>query len=346
MVGACSMSTSNSTFRRGLSPAFLDALEKLAEDDQKGRWWQDVLARPDLILAVRGNYLNVYYQGGSLYKIEYKNGRVTPLTHFKYLVRNVQKYISISEQLQFNIGNFNPIHQRYEGTKTLKEMMTAVQTYTGQEKELLHSLIIASPNVIDVEVSIEQAPNEPTVSEQEIGSNDGGEAMAAEEPDAKSKYKQDRLDVVSLEEGENGLCVLAFHEAKMLSNPDLKSKDEPKIVGQMKRYRRTIAHHETEILKSYEHVCHDLLRLYVLRAARCSAAKPLDPLIKRVAKKEVSLRIDPKPRLLIFGYDADQRDGSLKKISDSLKEKGLAAYAVGNPKGAKATPAFKKKTVE
>ncbi len=48
-------------FMRGLSPEFVRALEALAKSKQS--WWRDVLEDKGLIIAVRNQYLNVYWQG-------------------------------------------------------------------------------------------------------------------------------------------------------------------------------------------------------------------------------------------------------------------------------------------
>lgn len=46
-----------SEFDRALSAAFI---AKLAAEARRDGWWADVLADPKLIVALRGNYLNVY----------------------------------------------------------------------------------------------------------------------------------------------------------------------------------------------------------------------------------------------------------------------------------------------
>ncbi len=70
-------------FKKGLSDAFLTALEDLA---QKGGWWADVLGDRDLVIAVRDESLNVYWQGQSLFRIGFKAGAITATTHPKYLI--------------------------------------------------------------------------------------------------------------------------------------------------------------------------------------------------------------------------------------------------------------------
>jgi hypothetical protein len=48
-----------SKFDRAIDPAFI---AKLAVEAKKEGWWADVLADPKLLIALRGNYLNVYWR--------------------------------------------------------------------------------------------------------------------------------------------------------------------------------------------------------------------------------------------------------------------------------------------
>ncbi|GAB6841704.1 hypothetical protein JCM2811A_07050 [Methylorubrum rhodinum] len=90
-MGVCSVSEPTSDFRT-LSPGFVDALEALAE---RPGWWRDVLAHPDLILAVRREAVNVYHRGASIFRITYPNGTVTAETHTKYLLRQRQTLVRL-----------------------------------------------------------------------------------------------------------------------------------------------------------------------------------------------------------------------------------------------------------
>jgi hypothetical protein len=342
-----------SSFVRGLSEDFLRALEQLATDDIAGRWWQDILARRDLVLAVRNEALNVYHSGASLFQIAYRNGRVAPSTHIKYLVRQRQAYAFLSDRLQFSIDAGDVVHESYEGPQTLQAMIAATKAYVGAEKAGLHPLILASPNVIDVEISLERLP-EGNAAPIDDGEGPEHGTSAGMTSDALSRA-HDRVDAVSLEKDDQGGAVIAFHEAKNFMNPELTAWNEgtPAVVAQIERYRRSIAHHRPALLASYKEVCRALVRLDALRMAANSRAyakldapaSRLDPLIGQVARGEIALRVDPQPRLIVYGFDADQRDGSLKKIRDRLQnEYGLIIYAVGNPKGVKATPAFQSLT--
>jgi hypothetical protein len=84
-------------FKKGLSQNFVNALHALA--DQRS-WWLDVLKDTNLIIAVRNEYINVYWQGQSLFKIGYNAGRIIASTHPKYLLDP-----SLTQQASFDIDN-------------------------------------------------------------------------------------------------------------------------------------------------------------------------------------------------------------------------------------------------
>ena len=333
MVGGGRVSQINSSVvsssTHGVSDAFLDSLEKLAHQDQS--WWRDVLLRDDVMLAVRHKSLNVYHRGGSIFRIkDWGNRAVPPKTHVKYLVRQQQVYAELVD------GEFKPgpnafSWSRYEGPTTLDDMIRSAAALAGPEKTGLHALVIGSPKkVIDVEVSLERADDaEP--SEGPVGQD---------EPASKTKpvHGQDRLDVATLERRKDGIYVV-FHEAKHFSNSGLRSKSgTPAVVKQIRRYRNTIKLHAPDLAQRYQAVCRALVRLDAMRrAVRNVARSGLDPLILEVANGVVDLQVDSNPRLIVFGFDGDQKKGLLNSYLDKLckAEPKLHIYPVGDPASAR-----------
>ena len=62
--------------------------------------------------------------------------------------------------------------------------------------------------------------------------------------------------------------------------------------------------------------------------------QPRDPLVAEVASGARRLRVDPEPCLVVFGFDAFQRDGVLRAITEELRAThGLQVYAVRKPGG-------------
>ena len=56
------------TFSRGLRVEFVEALNELY--DQPGSWWRRLVDDQGLFLAVRDNYVNVYWLGCSLLRLK------------------------------------------------------------------------------------------------------------------------------------------------------------------------------------------------------------------------------------------------------------------------------------
>lgn len=319
MVG-CTMTGSGS--EHGVSDAFLDHLEQLARQEG-GSWWRDVLLRDDVFLAVRRNSLNVYHRGGSIFRIDDKgDGTVSPKTHVKYLVRQQQALAELVD------GEFRPNAigwTHYVGPETLKDMIGSARDLAGAEKTGLHPMILGSPAVIDVEVALDRIRDNAITRTIAKSQRDSGKL-------------QDRLDVATLERRRSSIAIV-FHEAKHYSNTALRGRSaQPAVIGQLAGYRATLAHHAPTLVARYHPVCRALVRLDTMRQlVRTEAAAkppaPLDPLIREVASGKANLIIDPDPRLIIFGFDGDQKRGQLQTILNALRhcEPSLAIYAAGDP---------------
>lgn len=314
MVGGGDVSLTKSVAQYGVSELFLDNLEALSRVDS---WWRDVLLRDDVLLAVRRNSLNVYHRGASIFRVDDTGDGVSPKTHVKYLVRQQQALAELVNGA-FKLAPTAVAWSHYEGPATLNDMLRSAADLAGPEKTGLHPLVLSNPRVIDVEVSLERAGN----------------------TDAGTSGDQDRIDAVTLEERDSTVWVV-FHEAKHFSNPALRAKvgTVPAVVRQIRRYRATIEHHADALVARYAQVCRNLARLHAMRAKvrrAAPAAKPLaeiSPLIHCAADTPVKLQIDPAPRLIVFGFDGDQKKGLLASHLDNLRqaEPGLDIYAVGNP---------------
>lgn len=335
------MSESTSDFRT-LSPDFLDALEALAE---RPSWWRDVLTRPDLILAVRREAVNVYHRGASIFRITYSNGTVTAETHTKYLLRQRQTLVRLDTGGAFATDPTQAVWTEYDGPQTLDEMLRAAAPLAGLEKTGLHRLLRRAPNVIDVEVALTGTTLGNSTAGNNEDNDEGAEADAAllDGTVSTPPPRQDRLDVASLEErGDPGEAWLVFHEAKIAANPELRAAPDrvPAIVEQVARYTQTLTGKADQLIAGYQALCRDLSRLDTLRK-RVQQATGLaenalwhrDPLVREVAEGTRRLRLDPQPRLVVFGFDADQRDGILGGHLKRLEAAPfhLTLRAIGNP---------------
>jgi hypothetical protein len=349
MVGGRGLSSTDFSFQRYLSEPFLTTLEKLVDKPEE-YWWRDVLAHRDLFLAIRRNSLAAYYRGARIFNV-LVNGDATPETHFKYLLRQRQGHVKLEPDGFFKPGPALFMWAHYEKQTTLKEMLQAANAYAGVEKTGLHALIMASDNVIDVEVSFSRRELD-TDEFNGVGAADEAEAaiddFLGESSDAsstKANRRLDRIDAVSLE-GRDGALSLVFHEAKHFSNKDLRASGArlPSVVEQIDRYRQIIKQYESNILKSYADVCRALVRIEKMKSrltdkAKSPAARAGKELVAQAAAG-ATLNIDPDPRLIIYGFDQAQRDDDRWREHYARLLKSLGpdkVYAIGDPR--KAGPA-------
>jgi L-ascorbate metabolism protein UlaG (beta-lactamase superfamily) len=270
----------------------------------------------------------VYHRGASIFRIDDKgDGTVSPKTHVKYLVRQQQVLAELIE------GSFKSskeiVWSRYDSQRTLADMMRSATDLAGVEKAGLHPLILGSPHVIDVEVSLDRAGNEAPA--EMTPTQDAGR------PGRSEARPQDRLDVTTVERQGDDIAIV-FHEAKHFTNPALRARrGTPDVLNQLRRYRRTIIQHSDALLDRYQATCRALVRIAAMRERLCTdremVVREIGPLIGDVANGEAQLTIDPNPRLLIFGFDADQKNGGLNAMLAGIKaaEPTLPIYAVGAP---------------
>ena len=202
-------------FKRDLDKEFM---EKLECEAKKGGWFAHVLDDDDLILGLRGTYVNVYWYGQSLFKIEpnRKDGlKVT--THPKYLLSpDLYKPVPFDGSV-FDIKAAKLVVTDYDPIKTLNRMKRAAELYCGDEKRGVHAIAcVKENNVIDTEIAFSR------------------EAELAERPSVP------RIDLACLE-AVDGSIWLRFWEAKLYSNIELRAAGETEapVVRQVRKVSKT-----------------------------------------------------------------------------------------------------------
>jgi len=306
-----------SKFKRYLSPQLIGALNKLADPLAPLNWWQDVLDSNDLHIAVRGGYLNAYSQGQSIFKIGAENGtgldtEGNPVVsiNYKYLLEPSRppgkRYIRFTGK-SFLINPHEVICTDYEPHRTLNRLIDGASPYTSEEKKGVHVIARKNPTVVDLEIAFTQT----------------GEA----EEDVKAL----RIDLAALHEDGDSKAKFVFYEAKRADDSRLRARPggKPEVIKQMQSYNKFLRTSASDIARVYKDVCATLVKL-------CTRSSRLPSQIIREVGAESpkrTLSVDPVARLLVFGFDRDQKKGDLFILDIPVLQKHLECPVVakGNP---------------
>lgn len=275
-----------SKFNRGLSDAFLETLKS---DYNKPRtWWRPFLSNKKSFIAIRENYLNVYYRGASLLKLSQSSDKtVKGRIHYKYLLRpelkGEPKYVDIVDGKP-RIPKDAFMNDLNEIEDPITDLQKAVKSYTDAEKTGVHRIFQKNCNTLDVEVDFP-----------------GG--------------KNYRLDLTAIRKED---LTILFYEAKTFSYlKNLKKKGPSVVEQQIKKYTDLLQKHRCEIVDSYSQVCKNLYELYGLT----QPDSPRYKFLGRILDRTKELSVDVHPRLLVFGYDKDQKKGTLQEIQGGLEDR-------------------------
>lgn len=285
-------------FVRYISDEFLSALKRSAE--QPG-WWQDVLRDKSLIIALRDNYLNVYWQGQSIFKVTYQEGQAAASTHPKYLLNPALSGQVALKGEHFSVENFerDMITRKYEPGVTLSKLKRAAGLHSGSEKEGVHAIAMANGAVVDVEIAM---------SVRELG-------MDKQIP---------RMDLAVLRADKSGINLM-FWEAKTYVNPELKSKA---VLGQITKYKRAIRAYKSDIVEAYRNVA----KILVDVASMSGGVREVSQEVKAIASGSDLIVSEENVGLIVYGYDAHQK-GSVEAM---LKHPDFEEQQIrwkGDPRG-------------
>ena len=288
------LETVEATFNRGLDDVFVDSLNR--EYDKKG-WWAGFVDDPQLFVALRDNRVSVYYHGCSLAEIGWEGGKVVVRTHYKYLLcPSIDAPSAVFVDGAYRLPR-DASALFVTSPAEVESLKRAARPYAGGEKTGVQRIIDSNRNILDVEVAF------------------GIGGTEASDPSAP------RIDFAALQAADDGGQVV-FYEAKRFANPELRAKKPsiPKAVRQIDRYSAILRDNRAKIVERYGRVCDNLLSLHGMSARHPKR----HAMLERIAGKPLS--IDPEPRLVVFGFDADQRDGHAwkphrKRLFDLLGKK-------------------------
>jgi hypothetical protein len=196
---------------------------------QQPDWWNLFQNDTELYIEIRkDNYFNVYYFGGSVAKIAYKNGFIAE-THQKYL-GDYRPYKTTEKGKE--IFKYQAIELENLDSKKISEIKTRIDSDYLQnnndekpaEKWIQGEMVRKNPDFIDSEFQFN--------SDVEVGKL--------------------RIDLVELSNG-----VLTFVELKgifdsRLRNDSSRNSKTPEILEQMEKYSLFIHKYEREILEYYK----------------------------------------------------------------------------------------------
>src|SRR5688572_856664 len=110
-------------FARGLGRD----LRELFAKQEDNSWWNDIVQHRDLAIAIRDQYLNVYSNGQSLFRIFRRNDDIAGETHYKYLVDKGNPEYRLFQGKRFNVDNMQFI--RDYGPNTLAKLVSNAKNF-------------------------------------------------------------------------------------------------------------------------------------------------------------------------------------------------------------------------
>jgi hypothetical protein len=261
--------------------------------------WKEIITDRDLFLAIRNESVNIYFQGCSIFKISFQEKRLNIETHYKYLLNPDVKKPYISWNGEGPAISDDRLRKIFVSKFDVGSLKKSSSRYAGDEKRGVHSILKSNKNIIDVEVAL------------------------------SSSGIADRIDFAALQrKGKDDEARIVFFEAKRFDNPELSSRpsNEPRVIKQIGKYETFITDYKEEIADSYRRICQNLTKLV---PDRC------DPLVFQVADigNPLELAVDSDVRLVVFGYDADQDEGTVwRPHKDKLRTRFKSYFLLkGSP---------------
>lgn len=207
------------------------------------------------------------------------------------------------------ISRFRCLRWRcFSGPAEVDALKTAARPYAGAEKAGVHDIVLSNWNVVDIEIAFA------------TGSDDETESSAPRVDFAALQMRSRHIEIV-------------FFEAEDFTNPELRRRGDanPEVVDQIETYSRLLSDRHDEIVDSYRRVCGNLLRLRGIDERHAERHEMLEG----IADGSTPLKVNVEPRLVVFGFDADQRDGeNWRPHRNKLKDRlGNRVIFRGSSKG-------------
>jgi hypothetical protein len=273
-----SMTKSVSSFQRKLNQQLRSELkaEKLytqLENDIRNQF---------IFPCIRKDLIDFYYKGGRLFKFD-KDGFHTHIKFAAVIEKTRDDYLTEKQLSVYRLAT--DFSSNYARIKENCAMYSGVEANGVSELYRKHSYVIKDKGIVvlDIEVSLQSI---------------------------NADKKQDRIDILLFNIDERKL---KFVEAKHYSNSEIWSRQEAKVIGQIKRYQDQILTKKSEIITEYNNYTDIVNRMF-----SCNLPMVND--------------IEDKVTLLIFGFDNDQKKGRLHKLITGNENyfKDITVYPIGN----------------
>lgn len=273
------------------------------------KWWEIVKNHKDIYIDIRKeNYINIYYCGASIAKIEMKRGQKQPSAkiHPKYL------------------GHNDPMDSRYYKERYDKNRKKIVYDpiYQDCTYELENNLdrLIQQAYDIYVNRNDKEGKNPENISEKKIQ----GRIIINSKPlyidsEFAHRYQEGsqktiRIDLVRIQDNK-----IQFVELKRIQDSRMwHNEKDPEIITQIDEYKNFLSENENDILKYYK----TLLRI------KSNLKLPL-PIPKAMID---DIGIDTTPVLLIADYlsNNNKQIDRKKRIEDILNKKDVIIEYANN----------------
>ena len=270
-----------------------------ALSDDEPEWWEKLKADSRVYINVRhGGYINVYFRGESIMKLEYRKRSYRAKINTSYLSDEEKRGKQKDMAPEDIVERLDEIIDRMQRRKPNGKP-------EGDSEEGLKGALFMSGDYIDTEFAYMRKARPSEIEARKRNANSSGTKRIC-------PYAQDRIDLVRVDDG-----AIQYVELKRISDPRLNRHDrasecEAEIVEQMLDYQHILDIYKDMILSYYQAVQQVMKNLGIRNGA---------------VNQEIT-RVSESVELYIAGYKDGKsynkkRYNRIQTLQKLLKDKGL-----------------------